>query len=143
MPGGGRNHWHVDLHTVCVGQPCDIRGVTLSTYDVSLKPGESKRIDVTIQRSPGYNKNVTLDLLYRHLSSTFADTLPPGVTIDARNSKTLLTGKVSQGHITLKAAPGAKPVAKQQVSVMANISINFVMKATYSARPLFVTVQKP
>ena len=141
MPGGGRNHWHVDMHTVSVAAPNDIRAVKLSTYDVRLKPGESKRIEVTIERSPGYNKNVTLDLLYRHLSSRFADTLPPGVTIDARNSKTLLTGKTSKGHITLKAAKTAKPVKRQQVSVMANISLNFVMKATYSAKPLFVSVE--
>lgn len=142
MPGGGRNHWHVDMHTVSVAAPNDVRSVQLSTYDVTLKPGESKQIDVTIERAPGFNKNVTLDLLYRHLSSRFADTLPPGVTIDARKSKTLLTGKVSNGHITLKAAANAKPVEKQQVSVMANISLNFVMKATYSAQPLFVTVKK-
>jgi hypothetical protein len=31
----------------------------------------------------------------------------------------------------------------QQISVMANVSINFVMKATYSSPPLMVTVAKP
>ena len=36
----------------------------------------------------------------------------------------------------------AKPVEKRPVSVMANVSINFVMKATYSSQPLFVTVAK-
>jgi hypothetical protein len=30
-------------------------------------------------------------------------------------------------------------VERQQVSVMANISLNFVMKATYSSLPLFIT----
>ncbi|MFQ5733432.1 MAG: hypothetical protein ACE5KM_15955 [Planctomycetaceae bacterium] len=142
MPGGGRSHWQVDMHTVAVGAPSDIRAVTLSTYDVTLKPGESKRIDVTIRRAPGFNKNITLDMLFRHLSSRFADTLPAGVTIDGRNSRTLLTGQVAQGHITLKAAADAAPIEKRQVSVMANISLNFVMKATYSAKPLFVTVGK-
>jgi len=141
MPGGGRNHWHVEMHTVSIGAPADILAVTLSTYDVTLKPGESKRIEVTLQRAAGFNQNVTLDVRFKHLSSLFADTLPPGVTLDARNSKTLLTGKVSKGHITLKAAANAKPAEKQQVAVMANISLNFVMKATYSARPLLVTVK--
>jgi len=143
MPGGGRNHWHVDMHTVSIGAPGDIRSVKLSTDHVTLKPGESQRIDVTIERAPGFDKNVTLDVLYRHLRSTFADTLPPGVTIDSRNSKTLLTGKTSRGSITLKAASNAKPVQKQQVTVMANISLNFVMKATYASPPLFITVEKP
>jgi len=142
MPGGGRNHWHVDMHTVSIGAPNDLRAVKLSIYDVTLKPGESKRIEVTLDRAPNFNSNVTLDVRFRHLSSMFADTLPRGVSIDGRQSKTLLTGKVSKGYITLKAAPNAQPAEKQQVSVMANISINFVMKATYSAKPLFVTVKK-
>lgn len=140
MPGGGRSHWHVSMHTVCVGAPNDIRSIRLSTYDVTLKPGESKRIDVTIERAPGFNKNITLDLQYRHLSSVFGNPLPPGVAIDTKNSKTLLTGKISKGYITLKAIPNVKPVEKQQLSVMANISLNFVMKATYSAPPLTLTV---
>ncbi|GAB4139445.1 MAG: PPC domain-containing protein [Planctomycetaceae bacterium] len=143
MPGGGRSHWHVDMHTVSVGSPGDIRSMTLSTYQISLKPGESRRIDVTIVRAPGFNKNVTLDLLYRHLSSTFGNTLPPGITIDTKNSKTLLTGNISKGYITLKAAPNATPVENQQISVMANISLNFVMKYTYSAPPLMISVLKP
>lgn len=143
QPGGGRGHWPVDTHAVSVGAPSDILDVKLSTYAVTLKPGESVKIDVEIVRAAGFNKNVMLDALYRHLSSTYANTLPPGVTIDSKNSKTLLTGKVSKGHITLTATDKAAPVEKQQASIMANISLNFVMKATYSARPLLVTVTAP
>ena len=108
-----------------------------------MKPGESKRIDVTIERSPGYAKNITLDVLFKHLSSVYGNSLPEGVTLDGQNSKTLLNGKENKGHITLKAAANALPVDKQQISVMANVSINFVMKATYSGDPVFVTVTKP
>ena len=143
QPGGGRGHWPVTMHTVSVGAPNDIRGITLSTYDVTLGPGESKRIDVEIQRADGFNNNITLDPLFRHLSGTFANTLPPGVTVDGKNSKTLLTGSTIKGHITLKAANKLAAVEKQQVSIMANISINFVMKATYSSKPLTVTVTAP
>ena len=143
QPGGGRGHWPVEMHTVSIGEASDIRSFKLSTHDVTIKPGESKRIDITIERAPGFTKNVQLDMLFRHLSGVFGNTLPPGVTIDSKNSKTLLTAKESKGHITLKAAANAKPMHKRQVSVMANISLNFVMKATYSASPLFVTVVKP
>ncbi|MAG94374.1 MAG: hypothetical protein CMJ48_11580 [Planctomycetaceae bacterium] len=143
QPGGGRGHWPVSMHTVSVGAPSDILAVTLSTTDVVLKPGESKKIDVTIQRAEGFDKNVTLDVLYRHLSGVHGNSLPEGVTIDADNSKTLLSAKTSKGHITLKAAANAPPVDKQQVPIMANIAINFVMKATYTGPPVFVTVQKP
>jgi hypothetical protein len=143
MPGGGRNHWPVEMHTVGIGKPADLLGVTLSNYEVALKPGESTRIDVEIERAPGFDKNVTLDLLFQHLSSVFGNTLPEGVTIDAKHSMTLLTGQETKGHITLTAAGNAPPVDGQQCSVMANISINFVMKATYSSRPLAVTVAAP
>jgi len=140
QPGGGRGHWPVEMHTVSVGEANDLRSVKLSTSEVTIKPGESKRIEITIERAPGFTKNVQLDMLFRHLSGIFGNTLPSGVTIDSKNSKTLLTVKESKGHITLKAAANAKPIEKRQVSVMANISLNFVMKATYSAAPLYITV---
>jgi len=140
QPGGGRGHWPVEGHVVCVAAAADIRAVRLNTEQVTLKPGQSQRIEIEIERAAGFEKNVQLDLLFRHLSSVYADTLPKGVTIDTKNSKTLLTGKTSQGHVTLIAAADAKPSTKRQVSVMANVSLNFVMKATYSSRPLWVRV---
>jgi hypothetical protein len=142
QPGGGRGHWPVSMHTVAVGDASDIREVKLSDYDIRLKPGQSKTINVTIQRGPGFDKNVQLDLLYRHLNSVYADVLPPGVTIDAKTSKTVLTGGATTGQITLTADPKAARTEKQQAAVMANIAINFVMKATYASRPLFITVEE-
>ena len=143
QPGGGRGHWPVEMHTVSVGAKSDLLGVKLSTTELTLKPGESQKIEVEITRSEGYNKNVTLDVQYRHLSGVYGNSLPEGVTLDAGNSKTLLTGTATKGHITLKAAANAPPVEKQQIAVMANVSINFVMKATYSSAPVAVTVAAP
>ena len=143
MPGGGRSHFPVQMHTVAVGHPSDLRGVRLSTQEVSLKPGESVAVNVELARAEGFEKNVTLDVLFQHLSSVFANTLPPGVTIDAKNSQTLLTGSKTSGVIMLTAAKNAAPVDRQQCCVMANVSINFVMKATYSSPPLFVSVAAP
>jgi hypothetical protein len=143
QPGGGRGHWPVQMHTVAIGSPSDIRKVELSTTDVTLKPGESKRIEITIERAPEFKANVTLDVIYKHLNSVYGNSLPPGVTIDTKNSKTLLTGDNSAGYITLTAAANAPPVEKQQVPVMAHIALNFVMKATYCSAPLSVTVEKP
>jgi hypothetical protein len=57
------------------------------------------------------------------------------------SSQTLLTGKNSKGSITLTAAKDAAPEERQQSAVLANVSINFVMKATYCSRPLYVTVK--
>jgi hypothetical protein len=143
LPGGGRGHWPVESHAVCVAAPSDIRSVKLSAYDLSLKPGESKRVDVTIERAPEFKQNVTLDPIFQHLGSSYGNTLPAGVTVDAKNSKTLLTGTETAGHITFVAAANAAPIEKMQVSMMANISLNFVMKATYSSDPLLMTTVKP
>jgi hypothetical protein len=143
MPGGGRSHFPVHMHTVAVGHASDLLDVRLSTQEVSLKPGESVPVNVELVRAQGFDKNVTLDVLFQHLSSVFANTLPPGVTIDARNSQTLLTGSKTSGVIMLTAAKNAEPVDRQQCCVMANVSINFVMKATYSSPPLFVSVMSP
>lgn len=140
MPGGGRYHYVVDMHTVSVGDVMDLKSVKLSTTTVSLKPGGSQKIDVTIERHEGFKGNVTLDVLFQHLGSIYGDSLPPGVKIDDKQSQTLLSGEQSQGHITLTAAADAKPVENQQIAVMANVSINFVMKYTYASEPVKVTV---
>jgi hypothetical protein len=143
MPGGGRWHFPVSTHTVSVGDPLDLKAVQLSTTAVTLKPGESKTIEVTIERTAGFKQNVTLDVAYQHLGAIFGNSLPAGVTVDERASQTLLSGDKVKGSIVLKAAPDAKPIEKQQIAVMAHVSINFVMKFTYCGEPVLVTVTKP
>ena len=141
-PGGGRGHYPVESHVVSVGPPSDIVSIKLSDTEISLKPGESKKILVTLERNKDVNQNVTLDMLYKHLDSIYANSLPEGVTIDGNQSKTLLTGSTNEGVITLKADKMAPPTEKQVGVVMANFAINFVMKATYASPPVFVTVEK-
>jgi hypothetical protein len=142
MPGGGRFHYPVEMHTLSVGAPLDLKGVAISPTSVTLRPGESKRVEVTIDRQPGFRGNVTLDTVYQHLSSVYGSSMPAGVSIDDRASRTLLTGDQVKGHITLKAAPDAKPVKDQLVPVMAHVSINFVVKFTYCGQPLRITVEQ-
>jgi hypothetical protein len=142
QPGGGRGHWPVDQHIVAVIPPHDIRGIKLSATEISLKPGESKTIDVTIERAPDFKANVSLDVTMTHLQ-LFADTLPPGVTLDGNKSKTLLSNGATQGTITLIASKDAAPVERQLIGLTANISLNFVVKTTFSAEPVFVSVVKP
>jgi len=143
LPGGGRGHWLVENHTVAVTGYGDVRYVQLSEYDLTFKPGESKKIDVVIERSPEFTQNVGLEVTYQHLGSVFGNSLPPGITVDDKNSKTLLAGGAVVGHITLKAAADAAPVERQLSTVMANVSLNFVMKATYASRPVTFTIVKP
>src|SRR5262249_49307076 len=142
MPGGGRYHYPADMHTLSIGDALDLKSVAITPTSVTLKPGESKKVEVTIERCPGFKGNVTLDTVYQHLNSIYGSSMPPGVSIDDKASRTLLTGEQTKGYITLKAAADAKPVEKQQVPIMAHVSINFVIKWTYSSEPLFIAVSR-
>lgn len=139
QPGGGRGHWPVEIHTVSIGAPQDVRAVKLSDHDIILKPGESKKIEVEIVRAEGFDKNVSLDMRFFHLSE-FCNTFPPGVKFDESKSSKLITGKNSKGHVVVTAAADAKPVDRQLIPVTANVSLNFVMKTTFAADPLWISV---
>jgi hypothetical protein len=141
LPGGGRGRFDVKLHTVAVTEPSDILKVEVSPSMVTLKPGGEVRLDVTVHRRPDYDKGVSLDVMLRHLGTIYGNPLPPGVTIDEAKSKTLL-GTASQGHIVLKAAPNAAPVENVPVSVLAHVSVNFVVKVSYSSPAIPLTVAK-
>jgi len=56
-------------------------------------------------------------------------------------SKTLL-GAGSKGTIILKAAANAAPVEDVPLCVMANVSVNFVVKVAYSSPVILLTVEK-
>jgi len=142
FPGGGRGHFPVDMHTLAVCAPRDILRVLIEPKELVLKPGESQKIEVKLERAAGFDKNVTLDVIYRHLNSVFGDTLPKGVTLNVAASKVLITGKSIQGQLTFKVDPKAEPVERQLVPVMAHVSINFVMKVSYCAEPFYLSVRK-
>lgn len=143
MPGGGRGHYPVDLHTVSVAKPMDVRGITVSATEVRLAPGGSQRLDITVERAPDYKGNVTLDMMLQHLETPYGNPLPKGVKVDVAKSKTLLTAGESAGHITLTAAADAPPVERQLVPVTVHATINFVMKHTFSSAPVHVSVTPP
>jgi hypothetical protein len=129
------------MHTVSVGDLLDLKAMKLTPVSVTLKPGESKKIEVNIDRATGFTHTVTLAAFYQHLGQIFGNSLPAGVTVDDRASQTLLNGTQVKGSIVLKAAPDAKPVENQLVPIMAHVSINFAIKFTY-CEPLLVTVTK-
>jgi hypothetical protein len=143
MPGGGRNHYPADMHTLSIGDPLTLKSLTIRPTSIILKPGESKKVEVTIERVPGFNRNVTLDTVYQHLNTIYGSSMPSGVRINDKASRTLLTGEQTKAYLTFQAAPDAKPVEKQLVPIMAHVSINFVMKWTYCGEPFFITVAKP
>ncbi len=141
LPGGGRGRFDVNLQSVCVTATSDIVKVDVSTNKITLKPGEEVKIEVTLHRSPEYDKGVFLDIPLQHLGSMIGNPLPPGVTIVPGKSKTLL-GNGSKGFITLKAAANAEPIDDVPISVIANVSINFVVKVHYSSVPILISIRK-
>lgn len=142
LPGGGRGHWPVEAHVVSVSAPADLRRVTVGETSLRLAPGESRAVEVEIERAEGFAANVLLEATYSHLGGVFGNSLPEGVTVDASKSETLLTGGKTQGRIMLVAAPDAPETAGQQFVIMANVSLNFVMKRTYGSAPLTITIAK-
>lgn len=141
QPGGGRGHWPADVHTVSVNSPTDVLAVRLSEHDVVLKPGESKKIEVTIERAAGFEQNVSLDMRFFHLSE-FCNTFPPGVKFDEGKSSRLITGKKLTGHVVVTADANAGEVDRQLIPVTANVSLNFVMKTSFCADPLWISVKR-
>lgn len=139
MPGGGRNHYPVDVYTVSIQKPSDIRNIKVSTTEVNLKPGDEIKIDVELVRAEGFDANVSLDVIYQHLNVVWGNSLPKGVKMDGNKSKVLLTSGELKGHVTLVADETLEEADRQQFCIMANVSLNFVMKATYTSEPLFIT----
>jgi hypothetical protein len=141
FPGGGRGLFNAGMLAVAVTGPSDLAAVKVKQTRITLKPGEEVKIDVEVVRSPQYTKDVTLDVILRHLGSIYGNPLPPGVTMVDGKSKTLL-GTGSAGHITLKAAPDAAECTDVPVCVQGFVAINFVVKIGYASEVIWVSVKK-
>jgi hypothetical protein len=140
-PGGGRLRYEVKMQTVAVTDTSDIQLVVVSPQTIILHPGQEAVIDVVLERRPDYKKDVTLDLLLRHLGAIYGNPLPPGVTIVEGKSKTLLGGG-SKGRIVIRAAPDTGPIEHVPICVLANVSVNFVVKISYASAPIWVSIRK-
>lgn len=141
FPGGGRGRFDVAMMTVAVTEPSDLKAINVAPAELKLKPGDEVKLEVTVERRPGFDKPVQLDLIFRHLNTQYGNPLPPGVTIVEGKSKTLL-GTASTGHVVLKVDPKAAPIDRVPIAVLGHTSINFVVKMVYSSRPVLLTIEK-
>ncbi len=140
LPGGGRSNLAVATMPLGVTDPSDIT-VEATPAKISLKPGESATIDVTVTRHGDYDKPVNLAVQLEHLGRVFCNTLPTGVTVKSAGSKTLLGPTETTGKIILQAGPNAEPIEDVQIAVLGHVSINFVVKTAYCSLPISVTIQ--
>ncbi len=141
LPGGGRGLFNVNTPVAVVTRAPDILAIQVEPAEIVLAPGQEVRLAVKIQRGSDFNKPVTLDVFLRHLGTVFGNPLPPGVTVVENKSKTLL-GVGSEGAIVLKAAPDAKPIERIPIAVLANVSVNFMVKMSYSSPVVWLSVRK-
>jgi hypothetical protein len=144
FPANRRLHWQHGMHTVAVGRPKEIRSIKLSTTNVTLKPGESKRIDITIERTQEFIESrtpaVRFDLTFQYrLNWTFGNALPEGISMDALNSRATIKPGTTTGFIIVTADPDAQPTQRRLISVMANTSRG-LPEQIYSAPPVFLTI---
>lgn len=139
LPGGGRGLYPVQTLALAVTAESDIT-VEATPKEITLAPGKTATIDVTVTRHQGYNKGVNLAILLSHLGGTFANPLPPGVVLKEAGSKTLLGPTETKGKIILEAKPDAAPCDKTPITVMGHVSINFVVKTAYSSAPILLTI---
>jgi hypothetical protein len=140
LPGGGRGRCEVETLALGVTDPSDIT-VDASPKDVTLAPGESTALDVTVTRNARYDKPVNLAIVLQHLGGVHGNPLPPGVTVKEAGSKTLLGPKETKGKIILQASPNATACEQVPIAVMGHVSINFVVKTAYASAPILVTVR--
>lgn len=140
-PGGGRARFDVRMQSIAVTEPTDIIDVHVKQEKLVLKPGEEVKIEFEILRRKDYDKAVSADVILRHLGQIYGNPLPPGVTMVEGKSKTLL-GTGNTGHIVLKVDAAAVPIEDVPISVLAHVSINFVVKVSYSSKPILLSIRK-
>lgn len=138
-PGGGRARYEVRMHTVAVVDRADVESVEVTPNVITAKPGEQIKLAVRVHRHPDYKGNIGLDVMLRHLGTVYGTPLPPGVTLVEGKSKTLLR-QGNEGHIVLQISPDAPPCEQVPITVLAQVSINFVVKISYSSAPILLTV---
>ena len=139
MPGGGRGFHAVNTLALTGTDPSDIT-VEAKPAEIALAPGGTATIDVTIQRRDGFEQAVNLAVVLQHLGAVHGNPLPPGVTVREAGSKTLLGPKETAGKIVLQAATAAAACDKVPIAVMGHVSINFVVKTSYSSLPITISV---
>jgi hypothetical protein len=139
LPGGGRGLYEVETLVAAVTEPSDIT-IEAEPESITLAPGKTATINVTIKRLDGFEGPVNLAVDLAHLGRSFASPLPPGVSLKAAGSKTLIGPKATTGTIILEAKPDAPPCDNVPIAIMGHVSINFVVKTAYSSAPISLSV---
>ena len=103
----------IKLKVIALMPPPDVK-VSLDSRDLSLKPGEEKRIAITIERSEGFEERVPFQIA----------NLPPGVVVVNSGLNGINIGeKENTAEFWLRATPSAQP-ADQPIWAAGRIESN-------------------
>lgn len=141
--GGARYLVPVDLHTVGIADVLDLKAVRTSETVLALKPGETRTVEVTFERTADFKDPVTLTTIHSQHVWVFGRCMPQGITLDERASKLRVVGDEVQGTVVLKIAHDAKPAEPRLVPIMANVAVNFSLKMIYCGEPILLSVEAP
>ena len=137
MRGGGARYLvPTNDHVISVVDAVDIKAVRCQPAEITLRPGETKTVQVSVERRPGFQAAVTLSVASQLLGSVFGNCLPEGVTLDPA-SQVRITGNQLTGTLVFKAAANAKPVRRQLVPIMGEVSVNFTLRMLHGGDPLW------
>lgn len=137
--GGGQLRWPINTQLVGVTRPLDLLSVTAAPAEITLPPGGSAEIDVTIARNDGFTDPVTLAMSFDYFQQKFGEQLPPGVSVGSA-SQLRLAGDDLTGKVILEASNEALPVERLPIAVMARVSITFSITTNYASNPLLLTI---
>ncbi|QDV21487.1 putative subtilase-type serine protease precursor [Gimesia panareensis] len=140
--GGGQARYPINTSIVGVTKPLDLLEVKATPSEITLKPGESAEIKVTIKRSEAYKDPVVLATAFEYFSSKFGQQLPPGVTL-SKKSKTRLAGKTLEGTLIIEASDKAKPIKRFPFAAMARVGITFSITTNYASNVIYLTITDP
>ncbi|QDT30543.1 putative subtilase-type serine protease precursor [Gimesia panareensis] len=140
--GGGQARWPINTSIVGVTKPLDLLEVKATPSEITLKPGESAEIKVTIKRSEAYKDPVVLATAFEYFNSKFGQQLPPGVTL-SKKSKTRLAGKTLEGTLIIEASDKAKPIKRFPFAAMARVGITFSITTNYASNVIYLTITDP
>ncbi len=106
---------------------------------VTLRPGESVTLDVTVKRN-GYTGPVELNVISWNLTQEFSK-LPKGIVFDDKRSKISLGENETKGRVTFRAQPDSPMLDNYLMTIIGQIAYNRVFM-TRSAAPFHMTVTR-
>jgi hypothetical protein len=132
----------VETTAVAIVEKPDAKVTINAPAKISLRPGESVKIPVTVERGPNYKTGpINLFADWRFGNRIFGKSLPAGVMIDESKSQTALINNQTEGVVVLTAAENVKPTREPvTATIIAFVPLEFSVGVVYCSAPFEVEV---